>query len=859
MDAPHPLLVLGTPTGADRDKATGGGGRFHGPSAERQAERLASRFAALQAVLDRGTTTMRGDLAGVAPEHAVVLEIRDSVEDFQKAVEATDDVDWLAELDLGRVPKDDEFWIVDTKKDELKDTIRKKLFLVMLDQAGIRQLLGLWSQWNTKPSAKLPHRLGKWKEVFKRLYDVRTWGPQDRLEETGVVEAWREDLALGAESIRFEVELWWRSSAPSRDAALARVQALVEQAGGEVVGRPTTIAEIQYCAVLASLPRGQIEAVLRVAGSIDLAICDHVMFFRPKGHADLAILEVDEQVRSVPAVPPPDPDPRVALLDGLPIERHVLLDGWIRVDDPDDWAAAYPVAGRRHGTAMASLIVHGDLQQPAASLPSQIYVRPVLKWDPDSECEEIPDDRLTVDLLHVAVRRLFEGPRPEAASVRIINLSLGDRNRPFDAASVSPWARLLDWLSLKYGVLFVVSAGNHPRGLDLGGAGATDLPEDRESTRTAALSAWTKDRRLRRILSPGEAINVLTVAALNDDEGEDDPSLGSAIVEPLGKSRVPSTIGALGLGYKRAIKPDLALPGGRTPYRRSFGAGAGQLEVANGSMIPLGIQVASPGHSGSNDARAFARGTSNAAALATRQAAQILHRLEDLREVGPNDFPGREFDALLTKALLIHACSWREIDGAWLDFVKETEDPRRRLDEIARAVGYGAPRLERVIGCHDQRATAFAAGLLSGDEGFMYTLPLPNALSGSQIRWRLTCTLCWCSPINPASQKYRAAALWTSVDPNNKHKFGFSSEGPNRQTAKRGTVEHAIFETDGAAVFREASEVEIKVSCRGDASSDPKDVPFALAVSLETARGTNIPIYTEIRDRIRPRVRPRTR
>lgn len=859
MDAPHPLLVLGTPTGADREKATGGGGRFHGPSAERQAERLASRFAALQAVLDRGTTTMRGELAGVAPEHAVVLEIRDSVEDFQKAVEATDDVEWLAELDLGRVPKDDEFWIVDTKKDEAKDTIRKKLFLVMLDQAGIRQLLGLWNQWNTKPSERLPHRLGKWKEVFKRLYDVRTWGPQDRLEETGVLEAWREDLALGGDSIRFEVELWWRNSTPSRDAALARVQALVEQAGGEVVGRPTTIAEIQYCALLASLPRGQVEEVLRAADNIDLAMCDHVMFFRPRGHADLSILEVDEGVPTVPTSPPPASDPRVALLDGLPIEKHALLDGWIRVDDPDGWATAYPAAGRRHGTAMASLIVHGDLQQPATSLPSQIYVRPVLKWDPDSEREEIPDDRLAVDLLHVAVRRLFEGARPEAPSVRVINLSLGDRNRPFDSASVSPWARLLDWLSLKYGVLFVVSAGNHPTRLDLGGANAADLPGDRESTRAAALSAWTKDRRLRRILSPGEAINVLTVAALNDDEGEEDPSLGSTIVEPLGKSRVPSTIGALGLGYKRAIKPDLALPGGRTPYRRSFGGSVTELEVANGSLIPLGIQVASPGLSGGNDARAFARGTSNAAALATRQAAQVLHRLEDLREAGPDDFPDREFDALLTKALLIHACSWREIDPAWLDFIKETEDPRRRLDEIARAVGFGAPRLERVLGCHDQRATAFAAGHLSGDEGFMYALPLPHALSGSQVRWRLTCTLCWWSPINPASQKYRAAALWTSVDPTNKHKFDFSSEGPNRQTAKRGTVEHAIFETDGAAVFRRASELEIKVSCRGDALADPEDVPFALAVSLETARGTNIPIYAEIRDRIRPRVRPRPR
>ncbi len=72
-------------------------------------------------------------------------------------------------------------------------------------------------------------------------------------------------------------------------------------------------------------------------------------------------------------------------------------------------------------------------------------------------------------------------------------------------------------------------------------------------------------------------------------------------------------------------------------------------------------------------------------------------------------------------------------------------------------------------------------------------------------------------------------------------------------------MEHSIFETDGAAVFQRASELEIKVSCRGDASPEPKEVPFALAVSIETARGTDIPVYTEVRDRIRPRVRPRPR
>jgi len=76
--------------------------------------------------------------------------------------------------------------------------------------------------------------------------------------------------------------------------------------------------------------------------------------------------------------------------------------------------------------------------------------------------EHTPDDVLLIDLMHRAVRRICEGEAGAGAvapTVRVINISIGDETRPFDRV-VSPWARLLDWLSFKYGVLFIVSAGN---------------------------------------------------------------------------------------------------------------------------------------------------------------------------------------------------------------------------------------------------------------------------------------------------------------------------------------------------------------------------------------------------------------
>ena len=78
-----------------------------------------------------------------------------------------------------------------------------------------------------------------------------------------------------------------------------------------------------------------------------------------------------------------------------------------------------------------------------------------------------PPDRLPLDAIYLAVRRLLEGSADEPASapsVIVINLSLGDLNRPF-AGKISPWARLLDWLSFQHRVLFLVSAGNVGRWL----------------------------------------------------------------------------------------------------------------------------------------------------------------------------------------------------------------------------------------------------------------------------------------------------------------------------------------------------------------------------------------------------------
>lgn len=86
-------------------------------------------------------------------------------------------------------------------------------------------------------------------------------------------------------------------------------------------------------------------------------------------------------------------------------------------------------------------------------------------------------EQLTSDDFWTFAERLATGRRlvitsdhGYAATGCVINLSIGDPARPF-IHTPSPWARLLDWLSWKYRVLFCVSAGNYMDAIDIGLSG----------------------------------------------------------------------------------------------------------------------------------------------------------------------------------------------------------------------------------------------------------------------------------------------------------------------------------------------------------------------------------------------------
>jgi len=858
--AEKPLLIFPEPAIVDRLKKKPFPGKISYPGTSRQLDRLQPKFEQLEKAFDTFHVEMRDDPTGIEPEQVLVLETVGRINDFNKALKGIEGLEWLADLDLDDIPSDDDFFI-DGKSREKQ--LPGRLYLIFSNNKGLQELLSLWNIFKENPQhPQFQRGRAKWGYLFRQLKDIRPWGPEDRLFETGLLEEWQERKAAGEESMRIEIELWFRKSTEKREKSEIIVKQLVNELEGQIIGQSCSIESIAYHAILAELPISKVEMLLNDP-EVQLVRCDQIMFFRPVGQAMVAMPEDNKSLKTTKRdkLSLPQGEPVVALLDGLPIENHNLLYGRLIVDDPENWAAEYPVLNRYHGTAMASLIIHGDLDSNEQPLNHPVYVRPILKPDirdwRNPKVEFIPEDVLPVDLVHRAVRRIFEGKGTEPASapsIRVINLSIGDPGRPFDRM-LSPWAKLLDYLSWKYNVLFIVSAGNHPDRieLDIPRANFAMVKNNSAQIESEVLKAIIGRGRNYRILSPAEAINVLTVGAAHEDLTSN--SLLGHRMDPFVSPGLPSPISSQGYGFRRAIKPDVLFPGGRQVYFELLGnMHKNTVLECNFSNLPPGQKVASPGSkTGNLQAIRYTRGTSNAAALATRTVARLYDILESLKDEPGGERIKRQYIPVLLKALVVHGASW----GNTYNIISKVTNSKNKKNTVERLLGYGIVSPERVYECADHRATMLGCDSLKDGEAHRYVVPLPPSLSGKRVWRRITVTMAWMTPINPNHRAFRKASLW--FEPyGGKQRHGefnqllqVSRREADWQAVRRGTIQHEIFSGDKATPFGDDDNLIVQVNCRADAGKLIENIPYALIVTIEVALGLNLPIYNEIRTRIR--------
>ncbi|RTR38195.1 S8 family peptidase [Shewanella canadensis] len=857
----RPLLLFPTPDTTSPSRRNGGGEEPHKPSVTRQGERLSPQFSRLEAALENRRIEVQNDTPGVDPEYTVVIETYSSVPDFFKAVRQIEGLEWLGEHEARDLEPDEDFYSLGSDSQSL---LNGQVMLMLSDRRAIDELLSLWREYGQNPNMPFTRGWAKFRDLFSLLKDIRYWNTQDRLRNTGILEYWNDVLEFDADtSVRFEAELWFRTDIVKRENAHNNVTRLTQELGGQVISS-CCIPDINYQSLLIELPAGQIENILRDS-RVNLIRCDQVMLFRPLGQMSVEPLwsdtaessnQVEEEVVNYEASRVEfDRLPRVALFDGLPLANHLDLRGSLIVDDPDDFESDYPAENRIHGTAMASLIVNGDLTEGARKLESPVYVRPIMKPDvrTANNIECLPDTELPLDIVHRAVRRLFEydGEQdPVAPSIKVINLSIGDPNIHFNG-KMSPFARLLDWLSSKYNVLFVVSAGNHSQSITVQQSGLDfhHLSDDRKATEI--FKALQESNWERKLLSPAESVNAITVGSTHSDEST--PVLRNGLYN-IYDVEMPATYSAQGNGYARAVKPDIVMPGGKMLHNEAIGSS--DISAVTNYAAP-GQLVAHPSPSASNY-RVYIRGTSNSAALASRGCVEICDTLEGLFDENDQNAQFEQYSPLLLKSLITHGASW----GSMHDHISNhlgSVNSSTLKNVVARNIGYGKPDIDRVKFCLDTRATIIGYGVLENSEAHVYKLPIPEGLGGADIWRRLTVSLSWFAKPCPTHMKYRDSALWFTVEGENKDLTARSSKSVDWRQVKRGTLQHEVFEGEELAVITEDRTLLIKVNCKDNASRIVEPIKYGLAITLEVAEGVDIQLYQEIQEVIEEQIREQAR
>ncbi|MCB0832321.1 MAG: S8 family serine peptidase [Bacteroidetes bacterium] len=840
--------------------------RSRGPGRAAQGRRFQATFDQLSAAFgtDDPIFNLRQDPTGIAPERALVFVTAGNIQNFARAAQEIG-LEVIAETDL----EDIEDFPEGFHPSRDSETLSRTLYATMPTLESFRQIMSLWNAHQNDERA--PTGAAPWWALFDLLLDLRPWGPEDRLSG-GARQAIENRLPLNEdEEVFIEFEIWPTAHLQQRQLWREQTEQRITAFNGRVLDKSSISGDgFIYEAVLASLPAHVVRDMLDDPDDIQgLATLEGIQFIMPQmigqaepGDPQGPVVDYPPQGQFVPDAPL-----RAALLDGTPVAGQAALDGGVVIEDVHDLVRLSLVNHRYHGTAMASLILRGDLEADGIPLQDARLVAVPILVDNDSGGAWTPNNMLFVDLVHSTLTQLMASETPLARDVFVVNFSIGIRDMRF-AGRISSLARLIDWWAAKEGVLFVISAGNISEGLYLSGITSVAFEDSNDDERRRAvrgsLRASIYDRTL---LAPAESLNALAVGAISKDLNGRNPHHQAGIMTLENDGEIlPQLTSALGLGPHRIIKPDLVAIGGRQEFR-PIPQGAGTILRHVEASQRTGLVASAP--IGGADATQKSRGTSPAAALVTRAVLQSAEAL-----TGPNGpFEGQELPrrdmALLTRALAINSARWPE--EAHQLYAEEQDvlgsrNHARAKEEVCRYFGYGVMTSNLMQHSPDAGVTMVGLGSLRKDQAQIFRMPLPYSMSGDRIPRSMRVTLAWFSPVNSTRAQYRLAGLEAVAaeefdeEDDKQWVLDLKTEGPDANIVKRGSVwsRRLINRTQTVPQFEEGAEIPICVQCRDTAAgglSPDDEIAFAIAVTLEIEAEVQYDIYHEIEQEIRVRLR----
>ena len=827
---------------------------------DRQAKRLGQVFARAERSLAAyaNDVAVATDPRAVVPERCLVFELLGDVPEFNIAAQALG-LEWLA---TEAITDDAEEVELDDKSaaDAPERLTPQRVYLTMPTEQALRRL---FKQWEIYTSGKEPTRQqrGLW-HLFGYLYNLRVWSVEDRLDPTLSTYVAKMLAEAPKKDVLVEIDLWYRDEEERRDESMDTLDEMLKEVGGKRLDL-VDIPEIRYQGVLIRVP-GEVAEKL-VAGDSEIARFRDAMTIRPQSAYVSQINGKDIEGKEGSDEPELDGDCIAALLDGYPIDQHELLAGRLNIVEVDVKGGQAPALTRQHGTAMASLIVHGDLQAPDAKpLKRPLAVLPVLVSSGGGHKETTPKGKLPIGVIYNALKVIVTATaktNPELRRVIVINHSICDVYAPFVRRS-SPWAALLDYFSHKHNLLFVVSAGNVFSSFPVDFYKTmAEYHADAANVREAAvMTAIEQAKAMRSIYSPAESINSLTIGAAHADHAT--PSKG-APPDPYPNFAMSSLASALGLGVNRSVKPDFLEKGGRFGVGMSNGKGSIQVHAL--PSVHYGQEVATPSPSGALNRSILTAGTSNAAALTTRAAHFIADALDEVFANDEKSWHELKTRAVMLKTLLAHGASWGAIgellDQAYPPHESSKWSPRRNT--ITQFLGYGQLDVSRVVSGTFNRITLLAQDMIRADQRHEYILPIPASMLNNREIRTVTLTLSWTCPMTHTTADHRAVVLQLVGAKKNSSSFwdGVARTPraqPNASTSDRGTLIHTV-QAGAKKMIDDKGRLVIGVQCISKLGFELQEVPYALAITLEISQQARSQLYAEVEAHVRTRTRSRTR
>ncbi len=557
--------------------------------------------------------------------------------------------------------------------------------------------------------------------------------------------------------------------------------------------------------------------------------------------------DINELPRNIPS--PPTDAARICILDsGIngnhPLLKPAMAESASFIDEEGD---ADEVG---HGTAVAGVALYGDVE----ACDNSNYWRPefwiyngkVMKKCPHTG-NAVYDEHSLEASLTKAVEYFVD------LGCRIFNLSLGNSHAPYDGAHVRGLAYILDILSRRHNILFVVSTGNF--------CGSDNPPMPINSWRDEYPEYLIAEQSA--IIDPAPAMTVLTVGSISRHNATYDAQRFPEIqqLSPAAENQ-PSPFTRHGPSVKGAFKPELVAAGGNL---------ASPMRQANGQWRPdmRGLGVLTLNHQViGNTLFKEVSGTSFAAPYITHLAGRLL-----------NEYPAAS--ANLLRAMLVnHAYLPNEVFSTFPDEYRKAykKDKKTYNREVARDVaGYGAVSESDLFRSSDNVVVLISEESIENDSCQFFELPLPaDYLRSTRGTRELSVTLAYSPAVRTTRIDYLATQIsyrlvkGTSLDDVQKHfnqlkkaetetrnDDATSNRDISAQTRSRGTVQSSRWTFQQ----RKPDEKWFVVVIRQDREWSHPDVldkePYALVVTVADRDNEKADLYNQIQALIRQQVTAR--